>query len=204
MPKLEAATLERRKLEIARSAQAEDVLTGRVLLSNGDEYSCIARNVSIQSAELTVASTISTGQVVVCYFDQVGILPGRAIATTSTGFVVAFQIKPTRRDRITAQLEWWTKTRNEATELRRAPRIVPLHKDVEVRLGEQIVLAGTVLNISMSGAAIRLGTRDGPFVGARVRVGERFATVVRLLDDGIAVQFITPFTSENFDERVKL
>ncbi len=204
MPKLESTSLDSRRQEISRAAQAEDALTGRVLFSNGDEHACVAKSISIQSAELMVSATIELGKIVVCYFDQVGILPGRTVATTSTGFTVAFQIKPARRDRIAAQLEWWTKRRSEATELRRAPRIVPLHTDVEVWLGEQIVLAGTILNISMSGAAIRLAEQNGPFVGARVRVGERFATVVRLLEDGIAVQFIVPFTSENFDERVRL
>ena len=56
----------------------------------------------------------------------------------------------------------------------------------------------------MSGAAIALRRNPGAFVGGLVRIGSRFATVVRAMEDGIAVQFVEPFTAENFDERVRL
>ena len=83
---------------------------------------------------------------------------------------------------------------SETTEVRLVPRITPLHRDLEGR----IVLTGTILDISLSGAAIRLGNPEGAFVG------ERFAATVRPPDDGLAVHYVVPLTSENFDERVRL
>lgn len=129
MPGLQAAELNRRELENARSAQMGGGLTGRVPFGNGDEQPCIAREV-----------------------------------------------------------------RSETTEVRLVPRIAPLHRDLEGR----IVLTGTILDISLSGAAIRLGNPEGAFVG------ERFAITVRTPDDGLAVHYVVPLTSENFDERVRL
>jgi hypothetical protein len=66
-----------------------------------------------------------------------------------------------------------------------------------------MVLVGTILDISLSGAAINLDAAQQPFVGARVRVGRRFATVMRLIETGIAVQFLEPFPPHLFDERVR-
>ncbi len=61
-----------------------------------------------------------------------------------------------------------------------------------------------IKDISLSGAAIDLNTDSLPFVGSRVRVGARYATGVRLIARGIAVQFIEPFSADTFADCVRL
>lgn len=178
-------------------------ITGRAMLVGGREFACTAYNVTLASAEIVADITVSVGQVVVCYLEGVGIIPGKIVRSTERGFVMALQLAEAQRDRIAGRLEWHSNRIARDAQLRAAPRIVPIHTAVEVRLGERIVLSGKLLNISMSGAAIDLGTQALPFTGARVRVGGRFASVVRLWEAGIAVQFDEPFPSDYFDERVR-
>ncbi|MCJ2054956.1 pilus assembly protein PilZ [Methylobacterium sp. J-048] len=184
--------------------QPEITLNGRAMLATGEEFACKVRNISVRSTEVVARVRAEIGQVVVCYIDDLGILPGKIAGLTSEGFVMNFSLKERRRERFAAQLKWQFNSAARSAELSRAPRIVPLDRAVEVRLGERIILTGTILNFSMSGAAIGLNGSEIPFVGARVRVGKRFATVVRLIDTGIAVQFVEPFAAHDFDERVRL
>ncbi|WP_210248620.1 PilZ domain-containing protein [Methylobacterium sp. WL6] len=112
-------------------------------------------------------------------------------------------IKQSHRDRFAAQLESHTVQAAQIRKLRSAPRLVPFHQFVEVRLAETVVFVGTILNISISGAKITLRPNPGLFVGALVRIGSRLATVVRAIEGGIAVQFVEPFPADNFDERIR-
>lgn len=101
--------------------------------------------------------------------------------------------EPDRRTRDIAR-----EVRSEATERRVIPRLAPLLRDREGHPGGRIVLTGTILSTSPSGAAIRLGDPEGPFVG------ECFAITVRPPDDGIAVGCVVPLTLKTFDEHVRL
>ncbi|MCJ2013307.1 PilZ domain-containing protein [Methylobacterium sp. J-076] len=161
------------------------------------------QKISLQAVEIVAGARVEVGQVVVCSLDYIGILPGRISSLTSQGFILDLKIPEDRRGRVATRLEWHAKRCLQHAELRGAPRIVPQHRAVEVRLGENIVLPGTIHNISLSGAAIDLSTDALPFVGTRVRVGARYATVVRLIPRGIAVQFMEPFAANAFASHVR-
>ena len=178
-------------------------ITGRILLASGEELSCTALMRSPLRGELRVQAKATPGEVVVCALDNVGILVGKVIAASNSSFSVTFIVKESRREKITARLKWHEARCTLTSRLQRAPRIVPLHRAVEVRWSERIVLGGTILNISLSGAAIDLNGAEPPFIGARIRIGRRFATVLRLIETGIAVQFLEPFPPHLFDERVR-
>lgn len=187
----------------SENANADHVIRGRAMLAGGTEFPCRAEQISLQSAVIIAKIRVEIGQVVVCSLDYIGILPGRVSSVTKQGFVLSLRIPEDHRGRVAARLDWHAKRCVQSAELRGAPRIVPKHRAVEVRLGESIVLPGMIKDISLSGAAIDLNTDALPFVGTRVRVGARYATVVRLIPKGIAVQFIEPFTSDTFADCVR-
>lgn len=180
-----------------------DAIAGRVILSSGEEFSCLARNVTPMEADLSGSLTVEAGETLVCHLDEIGLLPGRIVAVGRKSFRVAFTLSGGHRTRIAAQLEWHAGRATQRANLRRSPRIVPLHRAVEVRLGEKLVWPGTIQNISMSGVAVSLDAAAIPFIGGRVRIGSRYATVVRVVEGGIAAEFAEPFTADNFDERVR-
>lgn len=186
-----------------RSCQYRSKIPGRGMFADGKEFLCSATSVTVMEAAIDAEVATSRGQIVACFLEGVGMILGKVARTTETGFVLSLIVPEQQRNQFAARLEWHQKRATQAAELRGAPRIVPLHRDVEIRLGEQIVLHGTIADISLSGAAIVLGTASRPFVGSRVRVGSRDAVVVRLTDTGIAVQFAEPFLSDGFNDQVR-
>ncbi len=121
-----------------------------------------------------------------------------------TGLRLSLRIPEDHRGRVAARLDWHAKRCVQNAELRGAPRIVPKHREVDVRIGETIVLPGMIRDISLSGAAIDLNTDALPFVGTRacglVRATRPW---FRLIPKGIAVQFLEPFTSDTFADCVR-
>lgn len=178
-------------------------ISGRAILADGREFSCSATSVSASEAKITADVATTLQQIIACYLDGVGMILGKVVKVTETGFVLSLVLPEERRNQIIVRLEWHQRRVAKASELRGSPRIVPLYRNVEIRLGEHIILHGTISNISRSGAYIALGLPSRPFVGARVRVGSRDASVVRLTQDGIAVQFTEPFLADGFNELVR-
>jgi hypothetical protein len=175
---------------------------GRYLLPNGGEHACETRQLSIAEAELVAAVPGRPGDPVTVYLDTIGAISGIVRGTTPTGFTVAIEATPGRRARIAARLDWLAARASGAAEQRSDARIVPAAKGVQVRMPDGALVPGTVIDLSMTGAAVALDAR--PAVGATVTVGKRFATVVRHLESGIAVSFKLPFRPETFNESVVL
>lgn len=191
-------------LEQALPSSADvETIRGRAILANGEEFVCTARNVTPAGADLSASIAVEEGQTLVCHLDDIGLLPAKVVTVNRHGFRVAFTLTKARLGKVTAQLEWHAGRASRRADLRRSPRIVPLHRSVEVWLGEHLARPGTIQNISMSGVAIGLDADAVPFIGSRIRIGSRFATVVRMVDGGIAAEFAEPFTPDNFDERVR-
>jgi hypothetical protein len=178
-------------------------ISGRAILADGREFACYAKSVTVAEATIVADVSASVNQIVACYLEGIGMILGKIGRMTETGFILFLLVPQERRGQVAARLEWHQNRAMRISELRGAARIVPLHRDVEIRLGEQIVLRGTITDISLSGAAIVLDTAARPFVGARIRVGSRDASVARLTETGIAVQFIEPFLSDGFNEQVR-
>ncbi|ACA18769.1 type IV pilus assembly PilZ [Methylobacterium sp. 4-46] len=177
-------------------------IAGRYLLPNGDEHACETRSLSPAEADLLAAVPGLLGDPVTIYLDTIGAITGVIRSLTPTGFVVAIEVSPERRARIAARLDWLAARANGRIDQRSDARIVPVTKAVEVKLPDGALLPGTLIDLSMSGAAVAMAAR--PAVGATVTVGKRFATVVRHLDGGIAVAFKLPFRPETFNDQVVL
>ncbi|MGY2047094.1 PilZ domain-containing protein [Methylobacterium sp. JK268] len=177
-------------------------IAGRYLLPNGDEHACETRTLSTTEADILAPWPGLLGDRVTIYLDAIGAITGVIRALTPTGFTVGIAVTPERRARIAARLDWLAARANGVIEQRGDARIVPVTKAVQVKLPDGALIAGTLIDLSMSGAAVSLEAQ--PAVGAVVTVGKRFATVVRHLDGGIAVLFKLPFRPETFNEQVVL
>jgi hypothetical protein len=183
---------------------ADEEINGRAMLASGREFEFTATNVTPLAADLCADVIVRPGETLVCHFEDIALLPGKIISVSLLSFRVAFDLSEDRFAKVAAQLESRAGHAARRADLRRAPRIVPLHKAVDVRLGDRIVYPGTILNISRSGAAILLDEAAIPFIDSRICVGSRFARVVRLMEGGIGVEFIEPFAPDTFSEWVKL
>ena len=96
---------------------------------------------------------------------------------------------------IAARMAWHRRMAAGHDDRRGHGRIVPLRPDVDVQLPSGLEVAGTLIDLSGTGAAVCLPVR--PDVGARIVVGRRHATVVRHLDGGVAVAFALPLRPQD-------
>ncbi|PZQ14233.1 MAG: hypothetical protein DI565_12440 [Ancylobacter novellus] len=179
-------------------------IPGRCMLADGEEFPSRAIKISTTHAAIVGGRRVEAGEIVVCYLDNVGILRGLVSRPLKDGFILALDVAATRKETVEEALKWHAARAAAVAELRAAPRIVPLNRLVEVRLGENLVFRGVILNVSIGGAAIAMKPDERPFRGALVRTGSRYATVVRLLDNGVAVQFMHPLERDGFDQTVVL
>lgn len=180
-------------------------IAGRCLLESGDEQPCSFEDVSLVEMRVVGAEGLNRGGVLICYLADVGIVPARIMGESPVGgWLLRPIIKEDRKERVASRLAWHGDRARERAEQRAAPRIVPLQRRVVVQLGERLSFRGTIDNLSTTGAAISLNRACIPYVGSPIRVGRREAIVVRLTQDGIAVQFRVPIAGAAFDERIIL
>ena len=177
---------------------------GRYSLSGGDDVPCLA--------DVTVADIIELHGLpdgprpmrndrIICYLDNIGMLEGIVLHGRPGGFVLQVVASLERRSRIEARIAW-LRDAGERNDQRKSARIVPVHRDVRVRLFDNQVSEAVVADLSMTGAALLLDER--PEIGATVTVGKRYATVVRHTPEGVGVAFRLPFGPLTFNERVIL
>jgi hypothetical protein len=84
---------------------------------------------------------------------------------------------------------------------RRHERLVPRSARTTLKFANGELSAG-VIDISMSGAALAIDAQ--PAIGANVLVGATPAGVVRIIDEGIAVEFERPLLAQDFSENIVL
>lgn len=186
-----------------RFARVKVALLGRYMLANRQEYPCQSADFSPGGVALVAPVIGAIGERVVCYFEHVGRIEGQIVRHTDTGFAITINATPRKRDKLASQLTWLA-NRHELglPEDRRHERIVPIQKNVTLKLDEGFSVEGKLIDVSLSGAGIALDVR--PAIGLGLVVGNTPARVVRHFSDGIAVQFNLPIAADRFDENIIL
>lgn len=172
------------------------LIEGRYLLADGQEHACRTRYLGLDEAEIIAPVSGRVGERVIVYLDEIGALTGVIAAVLPKGFLMTIEVTPERRTRLAARLDWLTAQASGHVDRRGDLRIVPTRTDVVVRLPGGDVVPGTVVDLSMTGAAITAAVH--PALGEVVTVGKRRATVVRHFEDGFAVTFLLPLRPETF------
>lgn len=179
-------------------------ISGRYMLANAQEYACEARCLTVDSAEIIAAKSGEIGEWIILYLDNLGILIARVEQPTLDGFGVSLHVTSERRERIRARIEWHAGAAVEPVEQRASARVVPRDTEIEIHLASGRSLRGMIIDLSLSGAAVRSLAATKVAVGDSVRLGKTNGTVVRRFDGGFAVRFQTPFSSEKFVPDIKL
>ena len=108
-------------------------------------------------------------------------------------------VPPAKRDKLASQLAWLAN--RQALGLpqdRRHERIAPRDRYTILQLPNGREYTATLIDISVSGAALNVDC-EAP-IGARVVVGSTPAEVVRHVNCGIAVEFLSPLPADEFGE----
>jgi hypothetical protein len=180
-----------------RSFQRVDLtLFGRYMLENRQEYPCQVLNMSPGSAALMGPHPGRIGERVIAYIDHLGRLEGFILRHLPGGFVMTVNATERKRDKLAAKLTWLA-NRHELNlpEDRRHDRIVPRQRNAEIRLEDGRTYYTSIIDLSLSGAAIQLDVR--PAIGTVIWIGNLRGRVVRHFDEGVAVEFAIVQTKES-------
>ena len=194
----EPAEAERR-----RDQRVEVCLLGRFMRSDRKEFDCESIDASPNGIAFSSGAGVQQGERIVAYLNQIGRVEGRVARIFPGGFAIRMNVPPAKRDKLATQLAWLAN--RQALGLpqdRRHERIAPRDRYTILQLPNGREYTATLIDISMSGAALNVDCE--PPIGARVVVGATPAEVVRHVNCGIAVEFLSPLPAEEFGEHTTI
>jgi hypothetical protein len=190
-------------VERRRHQRVEISLLGRYMLADKREFPCVTTDMSPGGLACIASTRGVVGERVVVYLDQIGRVEGKIARHTDRGFALALTLPYVKREKIANQLTWLVNRDILAMpEDRRFERIVPLRQHSILQLNGESEHLVKVLDVSMSGAAIRTALK--PSIGTKAIIGQMKGQVVRLFDGGIAIAFDQMIDADRFDEDITL
>ncbi|WP_164730516.1 PilZ domain-containing protein [Pelagibacterium montanilacus] len=164
-------------------------------------FTCRIRRISPLTMSLSAPVGGTVGDVVITHFDELGVITGTIARNLGFGFVVAIQALHAERTRLAARVTWLEKRRNfQVPERRRHPRVIPRNPESTIILADGSRMRCTVIDMSASGVAVAADIL--PAMGTPLAVGSAVGRVVRHLDPGFAIAFITPLGRGDLERRL--
>lgn len=178
MPKLDRRNFQRVKINTI----------GRYMLTNHQEFPCQIRDMSPGNLALTGPVVGQLEEHVIVYIDHVGRVDGHIKRVFDGGFAMSVNATKRKRDKLAAQLTWLANRHTlNLPEDRRHSREAPENPFTTVTLMSGQELQARILDMSLSGAALSF---NAPIqMGAILMVGKIRSRVVRVFEEGVAVEF---------------
>jgi hypothetical protein len=165
-----------------------DIVFGRFMLPDTTEHPCQVLNITVDGATFLASHIPPEGLAIVAYIEELGRVEAISAEPIDGGFRVQFNATGSRRDRLQSRIEWLHKREDGGAESRRHPRYEPREKTSQITLPDGRVYSCEVLDISVSGAAIKSDVM--PSMGTYLMLGRMKGRVVRYLDTGVAIEFV--------------
>ncbi len=171
-------------------SKALGIVFGRFMLPDMSEHACQVVDVTPEGATFLTDNNPDSGQAIVAYLEDIGRIEAVTTVPVQGGFRVDYTLRGARLERLQQRIEW-LKTRDPATDDgRRHARFEPTEKQSQIALPDGRVYNCEVIDISVSGAAIKLEVV--PSVGTYLMLGKMRGRVVRYIELGVAIEFVKP------------
>jgi hypothetical protein len=169
-------------------SKALGIIFGRFMLPDMSEHACQVVDVTPEGATFMTADVPPMGQAVVAYLEEIGRVEAITAAQVSGGFRVDFTLQGSRLERLQQRIKFLQERGPDAQDSRRHARFEPSEKASQIALPDGRVYNCEVMDISVSGAAIK--TEVVPSVGTYLMLGKMRGRVVRYLENGVAIEFV--------------
>jgi hypothetical protein len=154
-------------------------------------YACRAVNISSREITLTAPVTADPGRRVTADVGQLGRLRGSIIRVFELGFTMKIGASAQEREVLASKIAWVERHKDfEIPEMRANARFVPRQPLSLLSLADGSVLPCFVVDISVAGAAVSADIL--PRIGTVLAVGKVVGRVVRLIEEGFAMEFVVP------------
>jgi hypothetical protein len=177
-------------------------LESRVRLTGVQIFAVRLQSISPTMMVGSAPVTGRIGEAVTAHFAPFGNVRGRIARHIDGGFVVDIDTDQERSRKLAARIDWYKKRLfSGVTDKREHKRFMPREPKSAVVLHDGTLLPCLVIDLSSSGAAISVDHR--PQIGEPLALGKAVCRVVRKLEVGFAVQFLTPIDREIVEDVVR-
>jgi hypothetical protein len=163
------------------------IIFGRFMLPDMSEHACQVVDVTLEGATFMTAMVPPEGESLVAYLEEIGRVEVVSAGPVPGGFMVNFALKGPRLERLQQRIQTLKSGGENSPDGRRHARYEPTEKVSQISLPDGRVYKCEVVDISISGAAIK--TEVMPSVGTYLMLGKMRGRVVRYLDTGVAIEF---------------
>jgi PilZ domain len=184
----------------SENSKAANIVFGRFMLPDMSEHPCQVKDISGNGASFMAAHVPPPGLAVVAYIEELGRVEGVSADAIVGGFVVNFTATGARHDRLVSKIDWLLKREIGGAENRRHPRYEPREKVSQITLPDGRVYPCEVIDISVSGAAIKSDVM--PSVGTYMMLGRMKGRVVRYLEHGVAIEFVKQLEKQVIQQHI--
>ena len=176
------------------------IIFGRFMLPDMTEHACQVLDITADGATFITGTVPAANSNIVAYLKELGRVEVIAGVQVPGGFRVRYAASGSRLERLQQRVEWLRQKTAGATEARRHPRFEPKDKHSSITLPDGRVYNCEVIDISVSGAAIK--TDILPSLGTYVMLGKMKGRIVRYVDNGVAIEFVKQLDKAVFTQNV--
>lgn len=154
-------------------------------------FACRTQSISPKMAVVLAPVVGNLGEKVTANFQDLGLVRGTIARFIEGGFALAVEASVEERSRLAARIDWFRRKRElSLPDQREHRRFLPRNPRSTLTLASGKSLTCFIINMSISGVAISADL--SPRLGAPLAVGRVVGRVVRQLDVGFAVKFLSP------------
>ncbi len=178
------------------SSKMANVMFGRFMLPDTSEHTCQVIDLDMEGAIFQTQDVPPPGTIIVAYLEELGRVELAAGDSVTGGFQVHYAVNGARLERLKQRIQWLHEKASGATDGRKHVRYEPQEKQSQITLPDGRVYPCEVIDISVSGAAIK--TEVMPSVGTFVTLGRQRGRVVRYMHYGVGIEFIKQMIASEF------
>lgn len=171
------------------------VLFGRFTLPDRSEHACRVVGVSIAGAEILCPFVPKPGVAVTISLEHFGRIEGVAGEKTADGFKLEFSLAGAARERFLSRQAWLISKQSGGVQDDRQynrRQLHGAHSLVILTDGRQFPCE--IIDVSLTGAGVSCDVM--PAIGSKVYLGKMLGSVVRYIENGFAIEFLTAFGSD--------
>ncbi len=195
--------LKLKTVELNRYPTVKVELQGRFMLPSRTEHECSVIEMSTREIRISAPVEPEIGEKIIIYIAELGRFEGGVVRQEPAGFAIGMSLPKAKHVKLAEQLTWYGN--REAWDLpdnRRYERIVPFMRRTPLHLSDGKEVIVKINDISIGGVNIETNFKLPQ--GAKVTLGAKSATVLRVFDGGFVAKFDDPFAEGELNEFTKL
>lgn len=177
-------------------------IKSRINASGVQIFACRLQSISTQMVVASAPVLGGIGEAFTAHFVPFGTVRGRIARHIEGGFAVDLKCDQEETTKLAKRIEWYKKrVFAGVSDKREHRRFMPREPRSAIVMPDGEVIPCLIIDLSASGTAVSADI--DPPIGTPLAIGQVIGRVVRKLEVGFAVQFLTPIDHEGVEELLR-